>query len=90
MSLLAAAPGREGCYFDGVDGLTSTVRSPRQVEFTGAMWVGRERSQWLEQFRATVTDKRSTKQGIWIIIWIGGDRAEGELSSLFGQRSGRD
>ena len=82
-TLLGPAPGREGCYFDGVDGLASTVKSPRQVQFTGEMWVGGNRTQWLEPLRATVTDKRCTKQGIWIVLWIGNDRAEGELSSMF-------
>ena len=74
---------RSVSYFDGVDGLASTVKSPRQVQFTGEMCVGGNRMQWLELFRATVTDKRCTKQGIWIVLWIGNDRAEGELSSMF-------
>jgi hypothetical protein len=86
-NLLAEVPGREFMWYDGVDGLTAIIRKARQVEFSGEMWVGDvgdARKQWKEDFQATVTDKRGTKQGIWVIIWIGPDRAEGELSSAFG------
>jgi hypothetical protein len=83
-SLLGAYPNRKACYFDGVVDLTSTLKTPRKVEFNGEMWVGQDRAQWKERFRATATDKRSTKQGIWITVWVGADRAEGELWTAFG------
>jgi hypothetical protein len=82
-TLLGASPGREWCYFDGVVELRAQVKSPRKVEFRGEMWVGNDRNQWKEPFRATATDKRITKQGIWITLVVGSDRAEAELSSAF-------
>jgi len=85
--LMAEVPDRDFHWYDGVVGLTSSVRTLRQVEFTGEMWVGDTgdgRKQWKEDFRATVTDKRVTKQDIWITLWIGLDRAEGKLSTAFG------
>ena len=39
---------------------------------------------WKEDFRATVTDKRLTKQGIWIALWIGLDKSRSrELTQAF-------
>ena len=83
-NLLDQHSNRKSCYFDGVVDLTSTIKTSRKVEFNGEMWVGQDRAQWTEPFRATATDKRLTKQGIWITVWIGADRAEGELSTAFG------
>jgi hypothetical protein len=83
-NLLAEVPDRKFCWYDGVVGLTASIRKPRQIEFKGEMWVGDDRTQWKEDFRATVTDKRVTKQSIWSTLWIGSDRAEGELSTAFG------
>lgn len=82
--LFAETPERKLCWYDGVDGLNARVRKLCQVEFNGEMWVGDDRTQWKEEFRARVTDKQVTKQGIWITLWIGSDRAEGELSTAFG------
>lgn len=84
-SLLGAVPGRERCYFDGVTGLTAKRKSPRQVQFDGDMWIGHDRdsSQWTESFKAIVTDKRCTKQGIWVCLVIGEDRAEASLAEAF-------
>lgn len=86
-NLLADVPDREHCWYDGVVSLRANIKNARQVEFKGEMWVGNSgdgKKQWKENFRATVTDKRVTKQGIWIILWIGSDRAEGELLTAFG------
>jgi hypothetical protein len=47
------------------------------------MWIGGNQTQWKELFRARVTDKRRTKQGLWITIWVGKDRAEGDLFTAF-------
>ncbi len=82
--LFARTPHREFCWYDGVEGLTASVRKSRQIEFTGQMWVDDKKTQRKEDFRATVTDKRVTKQGIWITVWIGTDRAEGEMLAAFG------
>lgn len=82
--LFAETPDRKRCWYDGVDNLTASVRKACQVEFNGAMWVGDDRTQWKEDFRARVTDKRVTNQGIWITLWIGSDKAEGDLSTAFG------
>jgi hypothetical protein len=86
-TLLGASPGRERCFFDGVVGLRAQVKSPRKVEFQGEMWVGSDREQWKEPFRATAVDKRMTKQGICITLAVGSDRAEAELSSAFQSNS---
>ncbi len=83
--LLGALPSRQGQYFDGVVHLVAAVRKARQVAFRGDMWVGdNRRNQWTEPFQATVTDKRITEQGLWITISVGGDRAEGEIVTVFG------
>ena len=71
-------PAYRECYFDGFSGVTLTIHPPRTLELRGEMWVGRDRVQWTEPFRAKVVDKRGTKQGIWITIWIGENRVEGE------------
>jgi hypothetical protein len=87
-NLLGGYPGRSGCYFDGVVGMTLIMGPPRKIELRGEMWVGRDQSQWTEPFSTTVVDKRSTKQGIWITISIGEDRAEGELTAALRQSGG--
>ena len=63
--------------------MVSTVKTSRKVEFQGEMWVGGDGTQWTEPFKTTVTDKSSTKQGIWVTITVGSDRGEGELFSSF-------
>ena len=80
--LLGDFPSRKGHYFDGVVGLAAAVKTARQVEFQGEMWVGCNQDQWTEPFHATVTDKSITKEGIWIVVKIGPDRAEGEAMSV--------
>ena len=70
-------------YFDGATGLSAKIRKARQIEFAGKMWVGGNKTQWLEPFSAMVTDKRITKQGIWFKIRVGDDEAEGNLSEAF-------
>ena len=70
-------------YFDGVTGLHTKIRKSRQVEFLGKMWVGGNKTQRLESFSALVTDKRVTKQGVWVKIQVGEDEAEGNLSGAF-------
>lgn len=79
-NLLAEVPARKFMWYDGVADLTARVRKPHQVEFRGEMWVGDGKRQWQEDFRATVADKRATRQGIWIMLWLGLDKAEGELA----------
>jgi hypothetical protein len=83
-SLLGALPGRVGCFFDGVVNLAARVRKQRQIEFTGNMWIGDGRRQWTEPFTARVTDRTVTKQGIWVAISVGTDKAEAELWSALG------
>jgi len=80
-NLLAGSAGRSGCYFDGVIGMTATSPSARTLQLHGEIWVGRDKSQWAEPFRAKIVDKTSTRQGIWIAVWVGKDRAEGQLAS---------
>ena len=88
--LIAEVPGRERHWYDGVTGLRARIRKPRQVEFSGGMYVMSEdkgKYPGKEDFRATVTDKRITKQGIWIVLQIGEDRVEGNLADAFVQKS---
>ena len=89
-NLMDEVPGREWHWYDGVVGLEAQIRKARQVEFTGEMWVMNEdkgKDSGKEDFRATITDKRITKQGIWIVLQIGKDRVEGNLADAFGQKS---
>lgn len=74
---------RSNIYFDGAIDLVWKIRKSCQVEFQGKLWVGNYETQWLEPFRALVTDKRVTKQGIWITIWFDSEKAEGELLTAF-------
>ena len=83
-NLLSEIPERKFHYFDGVVNLNAMPRKSHQIEFTGEMWVGDDRTQWKENFRARVTDKKVTKQGIWITVCVGLNKAEGELSTAFG------
>ncbi|SRR6266404_6208690 len=73
-----------GGVFDGVSPLWSKRRSPRKIEFIGDMHVLGDQAKPVESFRATVIDKRITKQGIWIKLWVGDDQAEAELSKALG------
>ncbi len=84
--LMAEVPGSFWIWYDGLASLEAHIRKARQVEFVGEIWVGDDNhKQWKETLRATVTDKRITKQGIWIVLQIGDNRAEGELAKAFGQ-----
>jgi hypothetical protein len=83
-AMLGSLPERKSCYFDGVINLASRVKTQRQVEFTGDMWVGENKKQWTEPFRAVVTDKTITKQGIWFVVSVGQSKAEAELWAAFG------
>lgn len=72
--------------FDGVTISVSKIRKSRQIVFEGEMWVLRnsnENKEWFEPFGAIVTDKRITKQGIWIKIWVGDYSGEAELLRKF-------
>lgn len=80
--LMADIPGREWHWYDGVVNLRPHYRKTRQIEFRGEMWVGDGKAQWKEDFRARVTDKRLTKQGLCITLWIGTDKAEADLASI--------
>lgn len=89
-SLLADVPERKFMWYDGVVELTAHVRKPHQIEFNGEMWVGDigdGTKQWKEPFRARVTDKRVIKQGLWISLWLGTDKVEGELSNILQART---
>jgi hypothetical protein len=71
---------------DGITNLSSQIRKPRQIVFEGKMRVLRnsnENKEWHEPFKAVVTDKRITKQGIEIKIWVGDYYGESELFSEF-------
>jgi hypothetical protein len=81
--MLSDLPHRRGQYFDGAVGLVATVRSPRKVVFEGEMWIGQNTEQWTEPFRFTITDKRITKQGLYLAVSVGCDKAEGDLASMF-------
>ena len=58
-------------------------RKQRQLEITGQMWVAdNSKKQWQEPFFARVTDKRLTKQGMWLRVKIGEYEVEGELCNV--------
>jgi hypothetical protein len=73
-----------GGVFDGVSPLWVKRLSPRKIEFFGDMHVIGSQAKPVELFRATVVDKRITKQGIWIKLRISDDQAEAELSRALG------
>ena len=77
------AKHRPDVWYDGVDLLQARRRKARQVEFGGAMWVARDRDQWLEPFRARVTDQERTRQGLVVAMRIGSFSAEGDLLEYF-------
>lgn len=77
-------PQRKFCWYDGVVGLTARVTKLHQVEFTGQMWVGDNKTQWKESFKVIVSDRPIAKQGISITLWVGTNRAEGEIAAAFG------
>lgn len=72
--------------FDGITGLISTKRKSRQIVFEGKIWVIRNSDKWdevLEPFKAIVTDKRITKQGIHIKIRFCEEIKEGDILEIF-------
>jgi hypothetical protein len=80
-----------GGAFDGVSEMRVRRRSPSKLEFVGEMWIlgrrgrgGHDIGDTTQPFRATAVDKRVTKQGIWIQLWVGEDHAEAELSRALG------
>ena len=75
-------PGKIGT-FDGATGLYTKIRKSKQVEFVGKMWIIGNKTDRLETLIARVTDKRMTKQGIWIKIQVGDEVAESDLSEAF-------
>jgi len=71
--------------FDGITGLISRKRKPRQIVFEGKIWVVKNQIEWdekLEPFSAIVTDKRVTKQGLHIKILFGEEVAEGDILEI--------
>ena len=71
-------------WFDGAVALSSKIRKQNQIAFEGKMWTAKDAGhQWLESFGAVVTDKRITKQGIWIKIRVGDYVGEGNLLDVF-------
>ncbi len=75
-------------WYDGAVNLTAEIIKQRQIVFHGKMWTAKDsQNQWLEHFEAIVTDKRITKQGIWIKISIGDYKGEGNLFEVFSQQS---
>jgi hypothetical protein len=72
--------------FDYLSYLTSTIRKKRQIVFEGNIVSEEDFGEWndrVEPFKAIVSDKRTSKQGVWIKIWVGEYSGEGELFSIF-------
>lgn len=71
---------------DGVTIYKSHIRKHRQIVFEGKLDILEESSskhkKWFEPFLVTVTDKRITKQGIWIRIEVGDYFGEGDLLKI--------
>ena len=75
---------RREVWYDGVMNLQVNHRKKRQIQFTGNMIVcsgakAKSRS-WDEEFICRMTDKTSTKEGLWVSMDIGEYYAEGNLS----------
>jgi hypothetical protein len=71
---------------DGVTIYKSYLRKRRQIVFEGSMDIlenSNETKECFESFKAIVTDKRNTKQGIQIKIWVGGYFGEGNLLDFY-------
>ncbi len=70
--------------FDGAVNLSAKIRKSRQIIFEGKMWIlgDKNTGDWLESFEATVTDKRITKQGLWIKIRVGEYEDEGDVLEI--------
>jgi len=71
--------------FDGIVSLISTKRKSRQIVFEGKIWVVKNSAKWdevLEPFKAIITDKRITKQGLYIKIWFGEEIKEGDILEI--------
>ena len=88
-SLLEYASGslfhdiRKGYWYDGVTEMRVSKRKQRQLEIKGQMWVAQDSNrQWQEPLFARVTDKRITKQGVWLKVKIGEYEADGELRDV--------
>ncbi|GAA5484772.1 hypothetical protein [Haloferula sargassicola] len=74
---------RPYCYHDGLHGPECRRRKSKQIEFTGEMWIGDDSGdQWTEPFWARITDKRLTREGIWIQMEVGEFSAEGDLLTI--------
>jgi len=71
--------------FDGITGLMARKRKSRQIVFEGKIWVVTNPAKWdekLESFKAIVTDKRLTKQGLHIKIRFGEEIKEGDILEI--------
>jgi hypothetical protein len=74
---------RKHHWYDGVIEMQVSKRKQRQLEIKGRMWVADySNKQWLEPFCARITDKRLTKQGVWLKVKIGEYEAQGNLYDL--------
>lgn len=74
---------RKGYWYDGVTEMRVSKRKQRQLEIKGQMWVAQDsKRQWQEPFFARVTDKRITKQDVWLKVKIGEYEADGELRNV--------
>lgn len=72
-----------GIWYDGITNIEIRRRKRKQLELTGHIWVAKGASkQWLESFHAVVTDKRVTKQGMWLSVDIGEYHSEGNIYEL--------
>lgn len=71
--------------FDGIASLIARKRKSRQIVFEGKIWVVKDSAKWdetLQPFKAVVTDKRITKQGLHIKIWFGEEIKEGNILEI--------
>ncbi len=70
-------------WYDGIVDIVINSRKKSQIELNGYMWVAKaQKTQWKETFHAIITDKRITKQGIWLSVNIGEYHAEGNIYEL--------
>lgn len=72
--------------FDYLSYVNSTIRKNRQIVFEGNIVSEEDYGEWndrVEFFKAIVTDKRITKQGICIKIWVGDNFGEDNLLDFY-------
>lgn len=71
--------------FENASSLSAKIRKSKQIVIEGDLLAEEDFGEWndrLEPFKAIITDKRITKQGIWIKIRVGDYIGEGDVLEI--------